>query len=318
MFNLRVASVQFEHAAGDKAHNLSIIESFVSEAAERRVELIAFPEMCITGYWHVRRLSRDEIEDLSEPVPGGPSTKKLLDLARNHRMMIGAGLIERDADGSFYNTWGVAMPDGSAGKHRKLHAFISEYISSGNSYTVFDAPQGARVGILICYDNNIIENARITALMGADVLLAPHQTGGCNSRSPRAMGLIDPELWFRRHEDPTPIENECRGPKGRGWLLRWLPSRAHDNGMFLVFSNGIGFDDGEVRTGNAMILDPYGEIIVESTKIGNDMIVADLDGRELELCTGRRWMTVRRPDLYSRLVEKTGRELPTRRVRFGQ
>ena len=109
MFNLRVASVQFEHAAGDKAHNLSIIESFVSEAAERRVELIAFPEMCITGYWHVRRLSRDEIEDLSEPVPGGPSTRKLLDLARYHRMMIGAGLIERDADGSFYNTWVVAI-----------------------------------------------------------------------------------------------------------------------------------------------------------------------------------------------------------------
>jgi predicted amidohydrolase len=43
--------------------------------------------------------------------------------------------------------------------------------------------------------------------------------------------------------------------------MRWLPSRAHDNGMFLIFSNGIGPDDDEIRTGNAMILDPYGEII---------------------------------------------------------
>src|SRR5690606_1187964 len=282
------------------------------------VDLIVFPEMCITGYWHVRELQRDEVIDLAERVPGGPSTECLQDLASEYGMTIGAGLIEQAADGTLYNSYVVAMPDGRVACHRKLHAFISEHISSGDRYTVFDLPQGTRVGVLICYDNNIIENARITALMGAEVLLAPHQTGGCRSRSPRAMGAIDPALWDRRHEDPQAIEAEFQGSKGRGWLMRWLPSRAHDNGMFLIFSNGVGVDDDEVRTGNAMILDPYGEILVESRKAGDDMVVADLNASELPMSSGRRWLQARRPELYAMLTEPQGIEKQTRAVRFEQ
>ena len=79
------------------------------------------------------------------------------------------------------------------------------------------------------------------------------------------MGLIDRELWERRHADPDGDRApSSHGDKGRGWLMRWLPGRAHDNGMFLVFSNGVGLDDDEIRTGNAMILDPYGRTISES------------------------------------------------------
>ena len=58
--------------------------------------------------------------------------------------------------------------------------------------------------------------------------------------------------------------------------MRWLPARAHDNGLFLLFANGIGPDDNEVRTGNAMILDCYGRILAETDKAGDDMVVADL------------------------------------------
>ena len=123
---------------------------------------------------------------------------------------------------------------------------------------MFDLPQGFRAGILICYDNNIIENVRLTALAGADVLLAPHQTGGVGGKDPHRMGLIDPALWANRRPTRRPSRREFRGDKGRGWLMRWLPSRAHDNGLFLIFSNGVGVDDDEIRTGNAMILDPYG------------------------------------------------------------
>ncbi len=72
------------------------------------------------------------------------------------------------------------------------------------------------------------------------------------------MGVIDRQIWDNRASDPEAIERELRGDKGRGWLMRWLPSRAHDNGLFLVFSNGVGVDDDEIRTGNAMILDPTG------------------------------------------------------------
>lgn len=155
--------------------------------------------------------------------------------------------------------------------------------------------------------------------MGAEVLLAPHQTGGCRSRSPRAMGAIDTELWLRRNESPeamAAIEAEFRGLKGRGWLMRWLPARAHDNGMFLIFSNGVGVDDDEVRTGNAMILDPYGEILIESTKAYDDMVIADLDGSVLQTSSGRRWLQARRPELYEPLTIPTGKERDTRSVRF--
>ena len=316
MKNIRAASVQLHHAPGDKRANLEKIESCVERAARERVELIAFPEMCVTGYWHVRNLSREAVDALAEPVPDGPSTGLLLSLSRRHGMTVGAGLIERAADGSLYNSYVVAMPDGRTACHRKLHAFEGPHMRSGDSYTVFDTPQGCRVGVLICYDNNIIENARMTALMGAEVLLAPHQTGGCRSRSPRAMGAIDPALWERRKEDPAAIAAEMRGPKGRGWLMRWLPARAHDNGMFLVFSNGVGTDDDEVRTGNAMILDPYGEILVESEAADDDMVVADLDAAVLPTSSGRRWLEARRPELYKPLSVPTGKERATRSVRF--
>jgi len=318
MRDIRVATVQFQHAAGDKAYNFGRIRHFVTEAAHARVEMIAFPEMCLTGYWHVRKLSRAAFEALAEPVPDGPSTRDLLDLSREHGMTIGAGLLERAPDGGVYNAYVVAMPDGTWAVHRKLHVFEHPNICAGNRYTVFDTPHGCRVGVLICYDNNIVENARATALLGAEILLAPHQTGGCNSVSPRGMKPIDPAVWARRQEDPAACEAELVGPKGRAWLMRWLPSRAHDNGMFLLFSNGIGPDDDEIRTGNAMVLDPYGDVIAESRALGDDMVVADLDASVLPTSSGRRWLRARRPDLYESLTRPTGQEQETRRVRFGE
>lgn len=318
MKNINVASVQFSHFPGDKAANFAIIRKFIFDAAAQKIELIIFPEMCITGYWHVRHLARPDIEVLAEPVPDGPSTKELLALAAAHQMSIGAGLIEIADDGQLYNSYVVAMPDGRFACHRKLHCFISEHMASGDQFTVFDTPHNCRMGILICWDNNLVENVRITALNGAEVLIAPHQTGGCNSRSPGAMGLIDLALWQNREKDPEAIEAEFKGPKGRGWLMRWLPSRAHDNGLFLIFSNGVGQDDNEVRTGNAMILDPYGRILAETWKAKDEMVTAELDGSLLEMCTGRRWIRGRRPELYNPLLEKTGKELTPRAARFSR
>jgi predicted amidohydrolase len=316
MRDIRVATVQFQPAASDKFYNVGRVRHFVAAAARSRVEMIAFPEMCLTGYWHVRKLSRAAFEALAEPVPDGPCTRELLQLSREHGMTIGAGLLERAPDG-VYNAYVVAMPDGTWAVHRKLHVFEHPDIRAGDRYTVFDTPHGCRVGVLICYDNNIVENARATALLGAEVLLAPHQTGGCNSVSPRGMKPIDPAVWARRHEDPSACEAELCGAKGRGWLMRWLPSRAHDNGMFLLFSNGIGPDDDEIRTGNAMVLDPYGEVIAESRALGDDMVVADLDASVLPTSSGRRWLRARRPELYGSLARPTGQEQETRRVRFG-
>jgi predicted amidohydrolase len=313
---IKVAAVQFNHKAGDVPYNLERIKHYCRIAAAENIELITFPEMCMTGYWHIRNLSRAEIEDLAEGVPRGPSTQQLRELAIKHDLLVGAGLIEKGEDGRLYNTYVLCDRDGTVHSHRKIHCFISEHMDSGDIYTVFDTTLGHKIGILICYDNNIIENVRITALVGADILLAPHQTGGCLSKSPHAMGLVDPELWHNRKDDPAAIEAEFRGPKGRGWLMRWLPSRAHDNGLFLIFSNGVGLDDDEVRTGNAMILDCYGRILNETWKAEDDIVVAELDMGLQESCTGRRWMKGRKPQLYERLVVETGQEIDPRSARF--
>jgi len=317
MKNIRVASVQFEHAAGDKKANIAKIESFVQQAAGLGVELIVFPEACITGYLFLRKLSRKELQDLAEPIFDGPSSQALMTLARQHKMTIGAGLVEIADDGKMYNTYIVAMPNGEFQRHRKIHCFISEHLSCGSEFTVFDSPHDCRLAVLTCYDNNLGENVRISALKGAEILLAPHQTGGCKTPSPGCMGVIEKSLWQNRKTNPQAIEAELKGPKGRRWLLTWLPARAHDNGLFLIFSNGVGVDGDEIRTGNAMILDPYGRILKETWKADDDMVVADLDAKLRTNCTGVRWIKTRRPDLYKPLTVITGVEEDIRRVRFG-
>jgi predicted amidohydrolase len=316
MKNIRVASVQFEHTAGDKKANLSKIENFVKQAAGQDVELVVFPECCITGYLFLKKLNREELLALAEPFFDGPSSQALMAMAKDHNMTIGAGLVEIAEDGKMYNTYVVAMPNGEFQRHRKIHCFISEHLSCGSEFTVFDTPGSCRVAVLICYDNNIGENVRITALKGAEILLAPHQTGGCSTPSPHCMGVIERSLWDNRKSDPQAIEAELKGPKGRQWLSTWLPARAHDNGLFLIFSNGVGIDGDEVRTGNATIFDPYGRILAETWKADDDMIVADLDAALRDNCTGVRWIKTRRPDLYGALTVPTGLEEDIRRVRF--
>ena len=313
---LRVASVQFESLPGDKDANFRKLEAFTEQAAAQGVRLIVFPECCITGYWFIRNLTVAQLAELAEPIPDGPSTRRLIALARKHGITIGAGLVEATGGGAFHNSYIVALPDGTVHRHRKLHAFEHTAIRSGTEYTVFDLPDGFRVGVLICYDCNLIENVRITALLGADVLIAPHQTGAVRSKNPHLMGLIERRVWDNRHADPEAIKREFLGEKGRGWLMRWLPSRAHDNGLFLIFSNGVGVDDDEIRTGNAMILDPYGRILAETWKAEDAMVVADLDPSLLAEATGRLWIRARRPELYTPLTIPTGLERDTRTMKF--
>jgi predicted amidohydrolase len=315
--SLRAASVQFQHRAGDRQYNLSRVGDFVDAAKAQDVQLLAFPEMCLSGYWHVPKLDVAGLEALAEAVDG-PSITKVKALAAQSGIAIGAGWLERAEDGRLFNSYAVCMPDGAHHVHRKLHAFEHVHIHSGDRYTVFDTPWGIRAGILICWDNNLVENARATALAGATLLIAPHQTGGTHSRSPHAMKPIPLEKWHRRQIDPAAIEAEFKGPNGREWLLRWLPARAHDNGLFVIFSNGVGQDEDEVRTGNAMILDPYGRILAETWAAEDAMVVADLDLELIDMSTGQRWMRGRRPELYGSLTKARGDEMNPRDARFSE
>ena len=72
MRDIRVASVQFEHAPGDKKANMTKINNFVKQAAAEKVQLLVFPECCITGYCFMRHLSREELVKLAEPEFEGP------------------------------------------------------------------------------------------------------------------------------------------------------------------------------------------------------------------------------------------------------
>jgi len=109
---LRVASVQMECAPGDKAANFSKIELWVARAASQDAGLILLPECCVTGYWFIRNPSVPQLAAPAEPVPDGPSIRRLSDLARRHQLTAGAGLIEAAEDGAFYNTFGAALPNG--------------------------------------------------------------------------------------------------------------------------------------------------------------------------------------------------------------
>jgi predicted amidohydrolase len=300
MRDIRIAAAQFEARDADKDYNFDRIEALTRRATADGAEIVSFHECCITGYTFLQTLSRGQIEALAEPVPDGPSTERLIALARQFNVAMLAGLIERDGE-NLHNTYIAAAPQGFVAKFRKLHPFIHPSISPGDEFVIFELC-GMRCGILICYDNNLVENPRIVALKGAEVVFAPHVTGGLPSPMP-GRGTIDRRLWDNRHRDPVPLRLEFQGPKGRGWLLRWLPARAYENGLYYVFANAVGVDYDTIKPGCAMIIDPFGEIVAESTALGDDVVVGLCTPEKLEIASGRRYLKARRPDLYARLSE---------------
>jgi predicted amidohydrolase len=296
MDKLKISTAQFENRSGDKDFNLSRIESLTHEAALDGAHAIAFHECSVTGYSFARRLSRTEMKELAEFIPGGPSIKRLTEIALRYNIYILAGLFEKDNEGRLFKAYVCVDKNGLVAKFRKLHPFINPNLTPGDSYCIFDL-QGWKCGILICYDNNIIENVRATTLLGAEIIFMPHVTMCTPSTRPGA-GFVDPKFWDNREADPTSLRLEFDGMKGRGWLMKWLPSRAYDNGIYVVFSNPIGMDDDQLKNGCSMILDPFGDIIAECRKLGDDFVSATLIREKLGLSGGYRYLKARRPDLY--------------------
>jgi hypothetical protein len=121
--------------------------------------------------------------------------------------------------------------------------------------------------------------------------------------SPRpGAGFVEPALWENRVSDPTSLRLEFDGPKGRMWLMKWLPSRAWDNGIYLVFANPIGMDDDQLKNGCSMIIDPHGDIIAECRKLDNDYVTATLEPEKLTQAGGYRYTKARRPELYRDII----------------
>ena len=233
MENIKIATAQFENKSNDKDYNLSIIDKLSQEAADKGANMIAFHECSVTGYTFARHLSKEQMLVLAELIPGGSSIDKLIEIATKNNIAILAGLFEKDKNDNLFKAYICVDKNGLIAKHRKLHPFINPNLLPGNQYTVFEF-EGWKCGILICYDNNVIENVRATALLGAQIIFMPHVTMCTPSTRPGA-GFVDAKLWKDKIKNAAILRKEFDSLKGREWLMKWLPARAYDNGIYAVF-----------------------------------------------------------------------------------
>jgi predicted amidohydrolase len=279
--DVRVASAQFFPVPCKTRKNLDRMAEMIRQARRRKAGMICFPEMCVHGFDYKRVLRR--IYDCSERVPDGPSTERLVALAREHGMYVIAGISEK-GDGEFrYNTAVIAGPEGYVGKYRKVHMNSERWLyREADEFPVFDTAFG-RIGVSICYDNSFPECARILAVKGAEILFAPNCSGSIHAKS-KLSPHVQVRRWF--HDKP----------------MKTFPSRAKDNNIFFVFSNIIG---GPHRfVGGSAILDPKGEVIASMKRWEEGIVTADLNAgllRELRAaptCHLKR----RRPSIYGDLT----------------
>lgn len=299
---IKISTAQFEHKSADKAYNLSVIERLSQKAAAAGSNVISFHECSITGYSFARHLSKEQMLELAEPIPNGESILKLIKIAKNNNIVILAGLFEKDENENLFKAYVCIDKNGLIAKFRKLHPFINPHLTAGDRYCIFEL-LGWKCGILICYDNNIIENVRATKLLGADIIFMPHVTMCTPSPRPGA-GFVDPKLWENREADPASLRLEFDGMKGRAWLMKWLPARAYDNGIYVVFSNPIGMDDDQLKNGCSMVIDPFGDILAECRTFEDSFVTATLTPEKLTRSGGYRYLNARRPELYRDIIGK--------------
>ena len=300
MDKIKISTAQFENKSGDKKYNLSVIEQLSEKASIEGSNVIAFHECSITGYTFARHLSKEQMLDLAEFIPSGESILKLIEIAKKNDIVILAGLFEKDENDSLFKAYVCVDKNGLVAKYRKLHPFINPFLTAGENYCVFEI-NGWKCGILICYDNNIIENVRATTLLGANIIFMPHVTMCTPSTRPGA-GFVDSKLWDNREEDPTSLRLEFDGMKGRDWLMKWLPARAYDNAIYAVFSNPIGMDDDQLKNGCSMILDPFGDVIAECRSFDDSFVTATITPDKLLQAGGHRYIKARRPELYRDII----------------
>ncbi len=300
MKKIKISTAQFENKSGDKNYNLSVIERLSENAAKEGSNVIAFHECSITGYSFARHLSKEQMLDLAELIPSGESILKLTEIAKKNDITILAGLFEKDENDNLFKAYVCVDRNGLVAKYRKLHPFINPFLTAGENYCIFEI-HGWKCGILICYDNNIIENVRATTLLGANIIFMPHVTMCTPSTRPGA-GFVDPKLWDNREADPTSLRLEFDGMKGRDWLMKWLPARAYDNAIYAVFSNPIGMDDDQLKNGCSMIIDPFGDVLVECRSFEDSFVTATISPDKLFQAGGHRYIKARRPELYRDII----------------
>ncbi|SAL75218.1 Carbon-nitrogen hydrolase [Caballeronia arvi] len=182
------------------AHELadrSLIAARLADAARHGVQLAVFPPSAI------EEAHAESFDDVAMQLTAA------VDAAG---VAAGVGWIERTEDGRLYDSYALCFPGGGRARHRKLHATHRRF-HGGSGFTVFDAPFGMRIGILIGEDNDVVENVRMTALMGATLLIAPMR-GDRSHRATLAARAADNGMYIayaRASSDQAMIV----GPDGR-------------------------------------------------------------------------------------------------------
>jgi predicted amidohydrolase len=263
---MRTGYFQFDPVFGEVLRNLDVVATRLDVV---EADLIVLPELFATGYQFV---SKDEVQGLAESVPDGPTTKRLVDLARRRRMTIVAGLPER-AGGHCFNSAVVVGPKGFMGCYRKTHLFFEEtlFFTPGDSgFQVWDIGS-AKVGVMICFDWFYPEAARTLALQGADIIAHPSN-------------LVLPHC-------PDSMVTRCL-----------------ENRVFSVTANRIGSESrgGKDRLsfiGMSEVVDPRGRILHRAPREEEDLAIVEIDPREARTKTINSYNDLlrdRRPALYGR------------------
>jgi predicted amidohydrolase len=234
---------------------------------------------------------------LAEAVPAGPSVARLEQIAKRHRLVLVAGMSEKEND-IVYNTQVVVGPNGYLGKQRKLHLSRDEvfYYKGGREMPVFDIGP-CKIGIVICYDNQFPEIARVLALRGAEVILMPHA------------GRF--KLW-----DDTPASQAAARRYSHNFLKKYA-LRARENACFAILTDQVGragyvdmwprdSENQPHHAGAALIWGPDGELIAstQEERIEEEMIVATLDAASIaeQRALANYMLRTRRPELFAELV----------------
>jgi predicted amidohydrolase len=291
MRTFRVAAVSMNGFLGEPERVLRAIDDWCAKAAAQQAELVLFPELIVHGH------CTPNTWELAERVPDGPSTARLVEIARRHRIVLCAGLSEKERD-IVYNTAILAGPDGYIGKQRKLHLSRDEVFlyKGGREILVFDIGP-CKVGIVICYDNQFPEIARVLALRDAEVVLMPHAAR------------------FKVWDDNPQSEAVARRYSHR--FFQKYALRARENACFAVLTDQAGragyvnnwprdSENQPHHPGAALIWGPDGEQIAstQEERIQDEMIVATLDAALMarERSLANYMLRTRRPELFGEIV----------------
>ncbi|HKI30876.1 MAG TPA: nitrilase-related carbon-nitrogen hydrolase [Gemmataceae bacterium] len=291
MQTVRVAAVSINGFLGEPGRVLSAIAGWCERAAAEGAKLVLFPELVVHGH------CTPNTWELAEAVPDGPSVRRLCELAKKYRQVLCVGLSEKERD-IVYNTQVVVGLDGYVGKQRKLHLSRDEvnFYKGGREIPVFDVGP-CKVGIVICYDNQFPEVARVLALRGAEVLLMPH-----------AARL---KMW----QDTS--ESEAAARRYTHDYFKAYAMRARENACFAVFTDQAGragYVDTYARdhfnqphhAGAALVFDPDGQLLAstQAEQVRDEMVVTTLDAALLakQRALPNYTLRTRRPELFGDLV----------------